>query len=161
MSIPDREEEDYTIEFCDVTDSELPRSHVYFRYDAEMKMAIASLGLAVSQGERIQATREILDMFDTLYANLIDPDSVLPDKQRKSLNHADSVWLDLKEKLSQGNARAAHLLAAHSHMQMALSLLIELKNDSQFSDHVSDYLVKYLGKLSVFTYREAIGHVML
>lgn len=161
MSMPDREEEDYTSDYCEIIDSQIPRNHPYFRYDAEMKMALTSLGLAVSQGERVQATREILDMLDTLYSNILDPDSVLPDQQRKSLNHADSVWLDLKEKLSQGSARTAHLFAAHSHIQMALSFLVDLKNDAQFSEHVSDYLVKYLGKLSVFTYREAIGHVML
>ncbi len=161
MSMPENEQEDYTSDYCEITDSNLPRSHPFFRYDAEMKLALTSMGLAVSQGERIQATREILDMLDTLYTNMIDPDSVLPDKQRKSLNHADSVWLDLKEKLSQGSARTAHLFAAHAHMQLALSYLMELKSDPDFKEHVSDYLVKYLGKLSVFTYREAIGHVML
>ncbi|AKA48880.1 hypothetical protein IX51_06980 [uncultured archaeon] len=161
MSMPDREEEDYTSDYCEITDSTIPRSHIFFRYDAEMKLALASLGLAVSQGERIQATREILDMLDTLYNNMIDPDSALPDRQRKNLNHADSVWLDLKEKLSQGSSRTAHLFAAHSHMQLALSYLIGLKNEKEFSEHISDYLIKYLGKLSVFTYREAIGHVML
>ncbi len=161
MSIPGDEEEDYTSDYCDITDSELPRSHLYFKYDAEMKLALSSLGLAVSQGERIQATREILDMLDTLYANIMDPDTVLPDKQRKSLNHADRVWLDLKEKLSQGSARTAHLFASHAHMEKALSYLVELKKDQGFSENVSDYLIKYLGKLSVFTYREAIGHVML
>ncbi len=161
MSLPEHEEEDFTMDYCEITDSDLPRSHTYFKYDAEMKLALSSLGLAVSQGERIQATREILDMLDTLYANLTDPDSVLPDKQRKSLNHADRVWLDLKEKLSQGSARTAHLFASHAHMELALSFLLDLKKDQEFSEHISDYLVKYLGKLSVFTYREAIGHVML
>lgn len=161
MSTPDREEEDYASDYCEITDSNLPRTHVYFRYDAEMKLAMTSMGLAVSQGERIQATREILDMLDTLYNNMIDPDSVLPDGQRKRLNHADSVWLDLKEKLSQGSVRTAHLFAAHAHMQLALSYLIELGRDELFSERVTQYLIKYLGKLSVHTYREAIGHIML
>lgn len=161
MAVPDGEDEDYSSAYCDVIDSQIPRSHIYFRYDAEMKLALASLGHAVSQGERMQATREILDMLDTLYGNLLDPDSVLPDKQRKSLNHADEVWLDLKEKLSSGNARTAHLFAAHAHIQLALSYLVELNKDPQFGERVSEYLIKYLGKLSVFTYREAIGHVML
>jgi hypothetical protein len=30
-----------------------------------------------------------------------------------------------------------------------------------FQGKVPDYLIKYLGKLSIMTYREAMGHVLL
>jgi uncharacterized protein YbcC (UPF0753/DUF2309 family) len=159
--VPDFKEEDYTKTICEFTGDELPREHPIFSYQAEMKLAQAEMGLAIAEGVRLQATRELLDMLDTLYQILIDSESKLPDAQRKMLNHADDVWLDLKEKMSQGDKRAAHLLSSHAHMDMALAHLLQAKKDEKFADIVTDYLVKYLGKLSVFTYREAIGHVML
>ncbi len=159
--MPDIEEEDFTKAICEYIGEELPREHPIFAYQMEMKLAQAEMGLAIAEGVRLQATRELLDMLDTLYQILIDPESKLPDAQRKVLNHADEVWLDLKEKMSQGDKRAAHLLSSHAHMGLALSYLLDARKDGKFSEVITDYLVKYLGKLSVFTYREAIGHVML
>jgi Domain of unknown function (DUF1940). len=46
-------------------------------------------------------------------------------------------------------------------MELALSYLVKSREDEQFRELIPDYLIKYLGKLSTFTYREAIGHVML
>lgn len=155
------EEEDFTKAVCEYTGTELPRDHPIFSYQMEMKLAQAEMGLAVAEGVRLQATRELLDMLDTLYQLLSDPESKLPDPQRKMLNHADEVWLDLKEKMSQGDRRAAHLLSSHAHMAKALGYLLESRKSEEFSELIPDYLVKYLGKLSTFTYREAIGHVML
>ncbi len=160
MSVPN-EEEDFTKAICEYTGEELPRDHPVFFYQFEMRMAQAEMGLAIAEGVRLQATRELLDMLDTLYQVLLDPESKLPDQQRKMLNHADEVWLDLKEKMSAGDRRAAHLLSSHAHMSKALGYLIRAKSDEKFSELITDYLVKYLGKLSTFTYREAIGHVML
>ena len=160
-TMADEEQENLLTAYCEVIDDDIPLNHAFFRYRSEMELAQAMLGLAVSEGGRLQETREILDMHDTLFENIIDPESKLPDKQRKKLNHADEVWLDLKEKLSEGNRRTAYLYAAHSHMKLALGYLVELKEDDRFVDTVSDYLLNYLNKLSVFTYREAIGHVML
>ena len=155
------DDEDYTKEMCEYINEEISRDHPIFFYKAEMKLAQASMGLAIAEGVRLQATRELLDMLDTLYQLMIDPESKLPDSQRKMLNHADDVWLDLKEKMSQGDKRAAHLLSSQAHMSMALGYLIRCRSDERFSRLIPDYLIKYLGKLSTFTYREAIGHVML
>ena len=155
------EEEDFTRNVCEYNGEELPREHPIFFYQMEMRLAQAEMGLAIAEGVRLQATRELLDMLDTLYQILSDPESKLPDSQRKMLNHADEVWLDLKEKMSQGDKRAAHLLSSHAHMTMALGYLLKSKEDEMFSKIIPDYLIKYLGKLSTFTYREAIGHVML
>ena len=155
------EEEDFTKAVCEYTGEELPRDHPIFSYQMEMKLAQAEMGLAISEGVRLQATRELLDMLDTLYQILLDPESKLPDQQRKALNHADEVWLDLKEKMSQGDKRAAYLLSSHAHMGKALGYLLQSRKDEQFSGLITEYLIKYLGKLSTFTYREAIGHVML
>ena len=119
------------------------------------------MGLSIGEGVRLQATRELLDMLDTLYNMIKDPEAGLPDNQRKALNHADDVWLDLKEKMSQGDKRAAHLLSSHAHITLALGHLIAVRRDEKFRELIPDYLIKYLGKLSTFVYREAIGHVML
>ncbi|EQD43751.1 protein containing DUF1940, partial [mine drainage metagenome] len=101
---------DFTKRYCDVVDREIDAAHEYFLYISEMKLSMASLGLAVSSGIRLQSTREILDMLDALLQNITDPDSVLPDNQRKQLNHADEVWLDMKDKMSKGDLRASYLL---------------------------------------------------
>lgn len=146
---------------CQFNGKPLSRSHPIFKYQMEIRMAQAELGIAISAGVRLQATRELLDMLDTLSQIMIDPDSKLLDQQRKMLNHADEVWLDLKEKMSQGDARAAHLLNSSAHMELAVGYLVECKNDPEFKDMIPDYLIKYLGRLSTFVYREAIGHVML
>jgi hypothetical protein len=67
----------------------------------------------------------------------------------------------MKAKMSAGDIRASHLLAAHAHLSDALSYLTVMKKDENLREFVSDYNMKYLSKLSVFVYREAIGHVML
>ena len=157
----DEEEENPELNLCEYTGETLRRDHPVFAYQSEMKMAQACLGLAISDGVRLQASREILDMLDTLYQLLADPESKLPDPQRKMLNHADDVWLDMKDKMSKGDRRAAYLLESHAHMEKAISYLVKCREDAQFKELIPDYLLKYLGKLSVFTYREAIGHVML
>ena len=93
-----KQTQDLSRRYCQALDAEIDAAHDYFLYISEMKLAIASLGMAVASGIRLQATREILDMADTLYQNITDPDSTLPDNQRKQLNHAEEVWLDMKAK---------------------------------------------------------------
>ncbi|MCL4480160.1 MAG: DUF1940 domain-containing protein [Candidatus Thermoplasmatota archaeon] len=155
------EQENPREQMCQFNGKILSRDHPIFGYQDEIRMAQAELGLAISEGVRLQATRELLDMLDTLSQIMIDPESKLPDQQRKMLNHADEVWLDLKEKMSQGDRRAAHLLNSSAHMNRALSYLVKSAEDPEFSSLIPEYLLKYLGKLSTFVYREAIGHVML
>ena len=156
-----REEENPRLKLCEYNDKLLPVDHPIFLYQMEIRMAQAELGLAIAEGIRLQETREILDMLDTLSQMMLDPETKLPDQQRKKLNHADDVWLDLKEKMSQGDRRAAHLLNGSAHIEMATAYLAKSDLDKEFSGSIPEYLLKYLGKLSVFVYREAIGHVML
>ena len=54
-------------------------------------------------------TRLILDLLDTIVSGTEDPNVRLSDENRKMLNHADEVWLDLKEKLSSGDVRAFYV----------------------------------------------------
>ncbi|MGP6239389.1 DUF1940 domain-containing protein [Cuniculiplasma sp. SKW4] len=150
-----------TMEYCELLDKEIGNDSDFFKFQNHVKMAFASLGLAVSTGIRLNATREILDMLDQLYQNISDTDVALTDESRKKLNHADEVWLDMKLKMAAGDIRAAHLLNASSHLSMAHAYLCALKKDEEFSELISDYSLKYFKKLSVFIYREAIGHVML
>ncbi len=156
-----RAPEEPETQYCDIIDERIRKDHPYFRYLSELRLAEASLGLAISQGSRLSETRSLLDMLDTMMENFADPETVLSDPDRKMLNHADDVWLDLKDKLSQGDNRTAHLLSASSHIQLAVSFLLELKNVEKFSEMVTDYQLKYLSKLGVHIYREAIGHVLL
>ena len=148
-------------QYCDLTDGMLPVEHPYFRFLSEIRLAQASLGLAISVGKNSEELRRILDMLDALAIGVLDPDSKLSDPDRKMLNHADEVWLDLKEKMSSGDNKAAHLLAASAHMRSAVALLAECRKSGGLAENITDYTLKYLNKLSVHTYREAIGHVML
>jgi len=161
MTDPEAENEDFSMAISEYIDKPLRRDHPIFFYQMEMLLAEADIGLAISKGVRLNETREILDMLDTLYNILLDPDSKLPDQQRKRLNHADDVWLDPKSKMSSGDERVSWLLSSHAHMSKALGYLIRAREDPLFKDIIPDYLIKYLGKLSTFTYKEAMGHVML
>ncbi|MGC8506560.1 MAG: DUF1940 domain-containing protein [Thermoplasmata archaeon] len=154
-------DEDITKAYCELLDMDIPADNPYFAYISEMRIAQASLGIAASDSKRVMVTRSLLDILDTLYENLFDSDSVIPDSLRKPLNHEQEVWLDLKEKMSQGDLRSANLLSSHAHMKLALRYLLMMRNDPLFKGKVSDYLIKYLGKLSIMTYREAMGHVLL
>lgn len=153
--------ENFLQEYCELIDAEIDSTSDYFKFQNSVKMAFASLGLAVSTGIRINATRELIDMLDQLYQNVTDPDIALTDESRKKLNHADDVWLDMKQKMAAGDIRSSHLLNASSHVSLAHSYLCALKKEEEFSDAITDYSLKYFKKLSVFIYREAIGHVML
>ncbi len=157
----DESNENPKFRFCDLTGEDISSDSPYFKYNASMRQAFASLGLAISTGTRLAPTRELLEMSDKLYENLTDSDAVLSDEHRKKLNHADDVWFDLKAKMNAGDIRAAHLLSASCHLSDAHGYLTELSNDVSFKDLITDYNLKYLAKLSVFVYREAIGHVML
>lgn len=155
------DEEKSDEQYCELVDGMLPVDNPYFTFLSEVRLSQAFLGMAISTGKRSEELRRILDMLDTLASGVIDPDSKLSDQDRKMLNHADEVWLDLKEKMSSGDNRAASLLAASAHMRNAVSQLLACRKDPQIGEKISDYTLKYLRKLSVHAYREAIGHVML
>ncbi len=154
------DEESVSDQYCELVDSRLPLDHPYFSFLSEVREAESFLGLAVSVGKQLNETRLILDLLDTIVSGIEDPNVKLSDENRKMLNHADETWLDLKEKLSSGDARAAYLLSASAHMRTAAGLLIACRKSSEFT-MITDYTIKYLKRLSVHTYREAIGHVML
>ncbi len=155
------DEENFATAYCELTESRVRADHPFFFYLSEIRLAQAELGRAISSPTRLQETRAILDMLDAINGNLFDPDEALADRDRKMLNHEEDVWLDVKQKLTDGNIRVASLLAASSHMRNSVSYLIRARDDAEFVDKVKDYVVKYLTKLSIYTYREAIGHVLL
>jgi hypothetical protein len=155
------DEERFDLAYCELTDSLIKSDHPFFFYMSEIRMAQAELGNAISSAVRLQETRSVLDMLDSIHDHLFEEDVELPDRDRKMLNHADEVWLDVKQKLGTGDRRIASLMSASAHMRNAVSYLIQARSDPDFKDRISDYVVKYLTKLSVYTYREAIGHVLL
>ncbi len=160
-SAEDQKNESFTTRYCELIDEEISADSEYFKFENQVRLALASIGLAASTGTRITPIREILDMADKLYTNVNDTDSVLSDEYRKKLNHADDVWLDLKEKMSAGDVRASHLLAASTHLFLAHASLVSMSQSKEFGSHITGYSLKYFQKLAVFTYREAIGHLML
>ncbi len=155
------DEENPYEQYCELVEAHLPLDHPYFSFLSEVRLSESFLGLAVSTGKQLNETRSILDMLDTIVSGIEDPNVRLSDQNRKMLNHADEVWLDLKEKLSTGDQRAANLLAASAHMRNASSMLLKCSKMENFENKIDPYTIKYLKKLSVHTYREAIGHVML
>ena len=160
-STEDQKNENFTMRYCELIDEEISADSEYFKFESHVRMAFASIGLAASTGVRITPIREILDMVDKLYTNVNDSDIVLSDEHRKKLNHADDVWLDLKEKMSAGDIRSSHLLAASTQLFLAHSSLVAMSKDEVFGMHITAYSLKYFQKLAVFIYREAIGHLML
>jgi hypothetical protein len=155
------EGENVNVAFCDLIEKEIPLNHDFFLYEASIRLAQANIGLAISAGSKLQETREILDMLDTISSGIYDSDIKLMDDQRKKIRRTEETWIDMKEKMSKADLRSAYLLSASAHMQEALGHLISAKADSDFSAFISDYAVKYLHKLSLYTYREAMGHVLM
>lgn len=153
--------ENVTLAFCDLIEKEIPLDHDFFRYLSSIRSAQAMIGLAVSTTDKIQETREILDMLDTLSSGLYDPDVKLPDLQRKMIRRSEETPVDMVEKMSRGDLRSAYLLAASSMIQLASGYLAGARNDPDFAGAVPDYAIKYLYKLSIFVYREAMGHVLM
>ncbi len=147
--------------YCDAIDRMIKADHPYFMYRSAIVEAEAFLALSVASGYRVNEIREIIEMLDTIFENMTDRNAVLPDNLRKMLNHSEDVWLDLKDKFSSGDTRAAYLAAASSEMSRALHYLILLKDDESFKELVSSYQINYLKLLSIHTYREAMSHVLL
>ena len=160
MTLLDTEKDHGNI-YCELIDQDIQGDHPFFRFESHCRMAIAYIGLAISCGTRLAETRELLEIIDTLYNNLSNPEEKLQDQVRKKLNHEDDVWLDMKQKFSSGDARSSYLILAHAGVKLALSDLVDMRKDSRFTEFVSDYLLNYMYKLSVALYREAIGHVLL
>ncbi|OWP57550.1 MAG: hypothetical protein B2I17_00200 [Thermoplasmatales archaeon B_DKE] len=155
------EGEDVNVSFCDLIEKDIPLSHEFFRYQTCINLAQANIGIAISTGSKLQETREILDMLDTISSGIYDSDVRLPDDQRKKIRRSEDTWIDMKEKMSKADLRSAYLLGASSYMQDAVGHLVAARADKDFSGLISDYTIKYLHKLSQYTYREAMGHVLM
>ena len=80
---------------------------------------------------------------------------------RKQLRREDSTWVDINQKMNDGNRYTADLIIASSHLRNAVSYLYELKNDNDFSEHVNNYQIEYMLKLINRLNNEAIGDVLL
>ena len=63
--------------------------------------------------------------------------------------------------MSAGDIRSSHLLAASTQLFLAHASLVAMSKTEVFGMHITGYSLKYFQKLAVFTYREAIGHLML
>ncbi len=147
--------------YCPVTDSELPVDHVYFKFRSEIEAAEAFLGLAISEGIKVTETREILDMVDTIYNSLADPESRLNDFQEKRLNFTDEDWYDLKEKANNGNKWSMYMFLARRSIDSAVYWLCKLKESNEFRDIVKDDVISKLMKAGFVILRESLGDVRL
>ena len=153
--------EDINNQYCDLIDKDLPLNHKFFRYDSEIKITESFIGLAISEGKNVEKLRDIIDILDTLNQNLYDNDVKLPDMVRKELRREDSTWVDIDQKMNDGNKYTAYLIIASSHLRNAITYLYELKSDSDFSSHITDYQIEYMLKLVNRINDEAIGDVLL
>lgn len=154
-------DEDINNQYCDLIDKDLPLNHTFFKYDSEIKIAESFIGLAISEGKNVDQLRNIIDILDTLNENLYDSDVKLEDMVRKQLRREDSTWVDINQKMNDGNRYTADLIIASSHLRNAVSYLYELKNDDDFSEHVNNYQIEYMLKLINRLNNEAIGDVLL
>ncbi len=153
--------EDINNQYCDLIDKDLPLNHKFFRYDSEIKITESFIGLAISEGKNVEKLRDVIDILDTLNQNLYDSDVKLPDMARKELRREDSTWVDIDQKMNDGNKYTAYLIIASSHLRNAISYLYELKSDGDFSSHITDYQIEYMLKLVNRINNEAIGDVLL
>ncbi|WP_337859887.1 DUF1940 domain-containing protein [Ferroplasma sp.] len=148
-------------EYCELIDKTLPPDHAFFLYEAHIKIVQSYLGLAVSQARNVEKIREILDILDTLNENIYDSDTVLPDQVRKSMRHETKEWIDIEQKMDNGDKYTAYLVLAASNLRIALSELWTLKKDPDFSEHITDYTLEFMPKLINMINNEAIGNVLL
>ena len=60
-----------------------------------------------------------------------------------------------------GDKYTAYLVLASSNLRIALSYLISLKKDEDFSEYIGEYPVEYMQKLINMINNEAVGNVLL
>jgi hypothetical protein len=154
-------EEEPFEEYCELIDKKLPLNHAFFLYDAQIKIVQSFLGLTISEARNVEKIREILDILDTLNENIYDTDTVLPDSVRKELRREPKEWVDIGQKMDNGDKYAAYLILSASNLRIALSYLWELKNTPDFSNHITDYPIEYMQKLINMINNEALGNVLL
>ncbi|KAA8922882.1 DUF1940 domain-containing protein [Thermoplasma sp.] len=147
--------------YCPVIDSDLPADHVYFKFRSDIEAAEAYLGLAIAEGIKVNETREILDMIDTIYNSLSDPESRLNDFQEKRLNFTEEDWYDMKEKANNGNRWSMYMFLARSSIDSAVYWLYSLKETEEFREIVNDETILKLMKTGFVILRESLGDIRL
>jgi hypothetical protein len=154
-------EDELLLEYCELIEKKLPIHHKFFLYESQVKIVQSFLGLAISEARNIEKIREMLDILDTLNENIYDNDTVLPDNIRKSLRREAKEWVDIEQKMDNGDKYTAYLILASSNLRIALSYLVSLKEDVDFSDHIGEYTIEYMQKLINMINNEAVGNVLL
>ena len=134
-------------EYCDIIDDYIDAKSPYFLYRENINLAMSFLGLAISEGSKVNEIRECIDILDTLTQHLYDKSIVLKDSIRKSLNHEDESWLDITEKMANGNKTTAFMFAAAAHLRLAVNYLLLMEDDGKFKDFIDDYIKNYMLKL--------------
>ncbi|WP_048053924.1 DUF1940 domain-containing protein [Thermoplasma volcanium] len=149
------------VRYCPVIDDNLPLDHVFFKFRSEIESAEAFIGLAVSEGVKVNETRELLDMLDTVYNSLYDEESKLNEFQEKRLKFTEEEWYDIKEKCNSGSKWSLYLMLARSHIDNAVYWLSKLREDERFVNKVSDENIMALYKIGAVILREGLGDVRL
>ncbi len=148
-------------EYCELIDKKLPLDHKFFLYESQIKIVQSFLGLAISEARNINKIRRMLDILDTLNENIYDSSTVLPDTTRKELRRETKEWIDIDQKMDNGDKYTAYLILSASNLRIALSYLISLKEDNDFSEHIGEYSIEYMQKLINMINNEALGNVLL
>jgi hypothetical protein len=154
-------EDELLFEYCELIEKNLPVDHKFFLYESQIKIVQSFLGLAISEARNIEKIRQMLDILDTLNENIYDNDTVLPDNVRKSLRREEKEWVDIEQKMDNGDKYTAYLILASSNLRIALSYLVSLSADADFSGHIGEYPIEYMKKLINMINNEAVGNVLL
>ncbi|AAT43323.1 DUF1940 domain-containing protein [Picrophilus oshimae] len=147
-------------EYCDIIDDYIDIRSPYFAYREEINLTMAFLGLAVSEGSKVPEIKECIDILDVLTQHLYDKNVVLKDSVRKSLNHEDESWLDITEKMENGNKTTAYMFAAAAHLRLAINYITDMENDERFKDFIDDYTINYMLKLVLRIKNTGISEVL-
>ena len=93
--------------------------------------------------------------------NLYDNETVLADNVRKQLRRETKEWIDIDQKMDNGDKYTAYLVLAASNLRIALSYLWRLSKLPDFSDHITEYPLEFMQKLINMINNEAMGNVLL
>ncbi len=154
-------EDEQSGEYCELIDRNLPLDHDFFLYESHVKIVKSFLGLAVSEARNVEKLRAMLDILDTLNQNLYDNETVLADNVRKQLRRETKEWIDIDQKMDNGDKYTAYLVLAASNLRIALSYLWRLSKLPDFSDHITEYPLEFMQKLINMINNEAMGNVLL
>ncbi|AGO60616.1 MULTISPECIES: DUF1940 domain-containing protein [Ferroplasma] len=154
-------EDEQSGEYCELIDRNLPPDHDFFLYESHVKIVKSFLGLAVSEARNVEKLRTMLDILDTLNQNLYDNETVLADNVRKQLRRETKEWIDIDQKMDNGDKYTAYLVLAASNLRIALSYLWRLSKLPDFSDHITEYPLEFMQKLINMINNEAMGNVLL